>query len=174
MVCRGRLAAPLANGQKTRLSSIETDDEGDESFVIDDAPHKLRKVVERYSESVEHKSLSPDGSRCTGETKGLLRRRPIRASGVFHWIGKEVDRGTSMDPEYFSADQKLMRYGTSGRRFPEALRKFSVREIMKQTGLSNETVQRAKNGEGIRPKTARRLPLCAHQLQAHHPPRPTG
>jgi len=27
----------LANGQKTRLSSVETDDEGDESFVIDDS-----------------------------------------------------------------------------------------------------------------------------------------
>ena len=74
----------LANGQKTRLSSIETDDEGDESFVIDDAPHKLREIAKRYSESVEHKSLAPDGSKCTGSTKGLLRRRPIRASDFFH------------------------------------------------------------------------------------------
>ena len=147
----------LANGQKTRLSSVDTDDEGSESFVIDDAPHKLRKVVECFSESIEHKSLAPDGSKCTATTKGLLRRRPIRASGVFHFIGKEVDRGTSTDPEYFPDDQKIMRYGTSGRRFPEALRKFSVRELMERTGLSSETIQRAKSGKRIHPKTARKL-----------------
>jgi hypothetical protein len=164
----------LANGQKTRLSSIQMDDEGRESFMIGDAPHRLREVVKRYSESIEHKSLAPDGSKCTSNTKGLLRRRPIRASGVFHLIGKEVDRGTSTDPEYFSGDQKLMRYGTSEQRFPEALRKFSVRELMKRTGLSNKTIQRARNGERIHPKTARRLSWCAHQLQAHHPACPTG
>ena len=79
----------LANGQKTRLSSVETDDEADESFVIDDTPHKLRKVAERYSESIEHKSLAPDGSKCTAKTKGLLRRRPIRGkrSFPFDWKG---------------------------------------------------------------------------------------
>jgi hypothetical protein len=157
----------LANGQKTRLSSVETDDEGDESFVIDDTPHKLRKVVERYSESIEHKSLAPDGSKCTSTTTGLLRRRPIRASGVFDLMGKEVDRGTSTDPEYFPGDDnKLMRYGTAKHVFPETLRNLSVRELMKRTGLSNETVQRAKKNERIHPKTARRLLWCARQLQS--------
>lgn len=156
----------LANGQKTRLSSIETDVDGVESFLIDDAPHKLRTVVERYSESIEHKSLAPDGSKCHGGTKGLLRRRPIRASGVFHLIGKEVDRGTSTDPEYLSDDQTLMRYGATRQPFPEALRKSSVRELMKRTGLSNETIQRAKNGERIHSKTARKLAWCARQLQS--------
>jgi len=156
----------LANGQKTRLSSVETDDEADESFVIDDTPHKLRKVAERYSESIEHKSLAPDGSKCTAKTKGLLRRRPIRASGVFHLIGKEVDRGTSTDPEYFPGGaDKLMKYGASKHKFPQALRRLSVREIMKRTGLSNETVQRAKRNERIQPKTARKLLWCARVLQ---------
>jgi hypothetical protein len=155
----------LANGQKTRLSSVDDDDEGNESFVIDDAPHKLREVVKRYSASIEHKSLAPDGSKCTSETKGLLRRRPIRASGVFHWLGKEVDRGTSTDPEYFSDDQKLMQYGTSKQQFPERLRKLSVRELMKRTGLSSKTIQRAKNGERVHPKTARRLLWCARLLK---------
>jgi hypothetical protein len=73
------------------LSSIQEDCEGEESFLIDDAPHKLKKVIENHSKSIEHKSLAPDGSNCTGETKDLLRGRPIRASGVFQRIGKEVD-----------------------------------------------------------------------------------
>jgi hypothetical protein len=155
----------LSNGQKMRLSSVHTDDEGRESIVIDDAPHKLRKVVECFSESIEHKSLAPDGSKCTATTKGPLRRRPIRASSVFHWIGKEVDRGTSTDPECFSDDQKLMRYGTDKQRFPEALRKMSVRELMKRTGLSSDTIQRSKNGKRIHPKTARKLSWCARLLK---------
>ncbi len=76
--------------------------------------------------------------------------------------GKEVDRGTSTDPEYLPGDDnKLMRYGTAKHVFPETLRNLSVRELIKRTGLSNETVQRAKKSERIHPKTARRLSWCA-------------
>ena len=80
-------------------------------------PRRLKYVIDSYCKSIEHKSLALDGSKCTEETKGLLRRRPIRASGVFHRIGKEVDRGTSTDPEYYS-DEPLAKYGKSAIGFP--------------------------------------------------------
>ena len=147
----------LNSGQKTRLSSVAQDCEGDESFLIDDAPHRLKSVIENYCKSVEHKSLAPDGLKCTGETKGLLRRRPIRASGVFHRIGKEVDRGTSTDPEYYS-DEPLARYGKIGYRFPETLKRYSSRELATRTGLSEKTIREArKNKLQPRAKTAARL-----------------
>lgn len=147
----------LKTGQKTRMNSAEEDCEGDESFLIDDAPHTLEYVIENYCKSIEHKSLAPDGSKCTSATKGLLRRRPIRASGVFHRIGKEVDRGTSTDPEYFS-DEEPARYGKSGYRFPESLRKYSSRELAVRTGLSDKTIRQARrNGRRIHSRTARRL-----------------
>src|SRR5215468_7126810 len=58
-----------------------------------------------------------------------------------------------------------MLHGTSKQHFPEALRKLSVRELMKRTGLSSKTIQRAKNGERVHPKTARRLLWCARLLK---------
>jgi hypothetical protein len=147
----------LKTGQKTQLSSIQKDCEGEESFLIDDAPHKLQKVIENYSKSIEHKSLAPDGSKCTCETRGLLRRRPIRASGRFQRIGKEVDRGTSTDPEYFSEEQ-LARYGKNRYHFPEVLKKYSNQELAARTGLSEKTIRQArKNGSRIHPRTAARL-----------------
>jgi len=159
----------LKTGRKTRLSSVEEDCEGDESFLIDDAPHKLKHVIEDYAKSIEHKSLAPDGSPCTSDTKGLLRRRPIRASGIFQLLGKEVDRGSSTDPEYYS-DEKIARYGHSGFRFPEALKKYSSRELAARTGLSDKTIREAKNGQQPKPKTARRLLGYAQLLSRLQPP----
>jgi len=159
----------LKTGQKTRLSSLELDCEGDESFVVDDAPHRLKYVIENYSKSIEHKSLAPDGSKCASDTKGLLRRRPIRASGIFRRIGKEVDRGTSTDPEYFS-EERLARYGRSGYRFPEVLKKCSNRELAARTGLSDKTIRQArKNGNRIHPKTEARLSWCARIISRARP-----
>lgn len=155
----------LNTGQVTRLSSAEQDCEGDESFVIDDAPHTLKHVIDNYSKSIEHKSLAPDGSKCTSETKGLLRRRPIRSSGVFHWIGKEVDRGTSTDPEYYS-DEKPAKYGRSDLQFPRALKKFTNKELATRTGLSDKTIRAARNKRTrVRAETAARLSWCTRVLQ---------
>jgi hypothetical protein len=154
----------LNTGQRTRLSSVEEDCEGDESFIIDDAPQTLKTVIEDYSKSIEHKSLAPDGSKCTSETKGLLCRRPVRASGVFHRIGKEVDRGTSTDPEYFS-QELTTKYGKGGYRFPEALKKYSNKKLAARTGLSEKTVRDArKTGTRVQAKTEERLSWLARVM----------
>ena len=116
-----------------------------------------KKVIEKYSKSIEHKSLVPDGSKCTSETKGLLRRRPIRASGRFQRIGKEVDRGTSTDPEYFS-EERLVRYGKNRYHFPEVLKKYPNQELAARTRLSEKTIRQArKNGTQVHAKTEARL-----------------
>jgi hypothetical protein len=121
------------------------------------SPDHAKNVIESYSKSIEHKSLAPDGSKCTSETRGLLRRRPIRASGIFHRIGKEVDRGTSTDAEYFS-EEPLARYGRSRYRFPEVLKKYSTRELAARIGLSDKTIRQArKNGNRTHPRTGARL-----------------
>jgi TonB dependent receptor len=84
-------------------------------------------------------------------------RRSIGASGVFHRIGREVDRGTSTDPEYYS-DEPIARYGKTGYRFPEALKRYSNRELAMRTGLSEKTIREArKNRLQPRAKTVARL-----------------
>jgi hypothetical protein len=147
----------LKTGEKTHLSVVEEDCEAEESFLVDDAPRKLTYVIENYCKSIEHKSLAPDGSKCTCETRGLLRRRPIRASGRFQRIGKEVDRGSSTDPEYFS-EERLARYEKNRYHFPEVLKKYPNQELAARTGLSEKTIRQArKNGTQVHAKTEARL-----------------
>ena len=61
-----------------------------------------------------------------------------------------MDRGSSLDPEFISQEE-LKRYGKqnqNGSRYelPDSLRKLSIREIAKLTGLSKNSILRFKNG----------------------------
>ena len=51
----------------------------------------MGRVLGRYVRRPEHKSLAPDGSAASPDTRGLLRRRPVRArpTGTM-LIGKEA------------------------------------------------------------------------------------
>jgi hypothetical protein len=158
----------LESGEKSSLvhrvneAAIEEGD-GTSGDALDQTPHKLGEIAARYSESIEHKSLAPDGSKCAKDTKGLLRPRPIRASGTFHWIGKEVDRGSSLDPEFLSQEE-LKRYGKNGNngfRFPEFFKKFSVRKAADWSGLPKSVISRAKNGQRIKPTNEQKLTRIA-------------
>lgn len=46
-----------------------------------------------------------------------------------------------MDPEYFS-EELLTRYGKTGYRFPEVLKKYSNQELALRAGLSEKTIAR--------------------------------
>ena len=117
----------------------------------------LEDIIRKYSEHPEFKSLGPDGSLCTKETVGLLRRRPVIANPVLKFIGKEVDRGTSEDA-YVMEGEKLVRYkNMETTPFPKALRKISDREIARKTGLDAETVSRARKREMIKSETHAKL-----------------
>ena len=107
--------------------------------------------------SPRHGRAAPDGTKCTLDTKGLLRKRPIRASGIFHRIGKEVDRGTSTDPEYFS-EERVARYEKTRYHFPEVLKQYPNQELAARTGLSEKTIRQVrKNGTQVHAKTEARL-----------------
>ena len=53
----------------------------------------MGRVLGRYVRRPEHKSLAPDGSAASPDTRGLLRRRPVRArpTGTM-LIGKEANQ----------------------------------------------------------------------------------
>jgi hypothetical protein len=92
-------------------------------------------VIGKYSQRPEFKPLGPDGSLCTKNTVGLLRRRPVIAKAVFQLIGKEVDRGTSEDA-YMMEGKKLVRHPNGAPvSFPKALARLSDREIARRTEL---------------------------------------
>ncbi len=124
----------------------------------------LADVLEDYMARPEHKSLAPDGSKATGETRGPLRRRPVVSNPArTRLAGKEGDRllerasGIIMKPEEYPSD-----YGT---RVDEwnlakgALEDLGARRAAALSGVPQRTVQRAMRSSGLRlsAKTRERL-----------------
>ena len=54
-------------------------------------PSQFAHLVVQYQRHPEAKSLAPDGTPCTADTKGLLKRAYIVA-GEIRFVGKETDR----------------------------------------------------------------------------------
>jgi hypothetical protein len=54
-------------------------------------PQTFGYILRLYPLHPESKSLAPDGTPCTGHTRGLLQRVYVTA-GQHHYTGKETDR----------------------------------------------------------------------------------
>lgn len=88
----------------------------------------MADVIRKYGEHPAFKSLGPDGTPCTKDAVGLLRRRPVIAKPVFKLIGKEVDRGTSEDA-YVMQGETLVRYAIKeSASFPRVLKRSQFYE----------------------------------------------
>lgn len=66
-------------------------------------------VFAQYVRHRESKSLAPDGAPRTAESRGLLRRYPVTASG-FHLIGKETKRGWEQSEDISTLLPSLLHY----------------------------------------------------------------
>jgi hypothetical protein len=108
----------------------------------------LGDVIRRYR-LPEHKSLAPDGGPAVGDTKGLLRRRPIESAPVLTDLtGKEANKlierliGEVTDPREYRTD-----YGVRGDRWDSlvvpVLRRIGASMVAEQTGRSRSSVERA-------------------------------
>jgi hypothetical protein len=131
-------------------------------------------VFREYTQHPEAKSLAPDGSPCTGTTRGLLRRRPIEAITPFRFIGKEVDRSMQDDLNVFS-DVRPIEYQANVQNEPstseiwprgpshitrvleQTVEKLSLKELARKTGLDRNTVRRVRRGERVKPQTRLKL-----------------
>ena len=92
-------------------------------------------------------------------------RPPIRASGHFEFIGKEVGRGSSLDLEYMpSENDKILRYSSptknesrESRLLRNNLKNASITRIANEAGLNRRTAARVKAGKSVRPKTREKI-----------------
>ncbi len=128
------------------------------------AVRTLRDVFHAYRESVEAKSLDPDGKPCTAETRGLLSRRHVRAVSIVS-IGKEMNAleehlaGTRQ-----TEDELLNTYHRPGQStFDQLLRDAlcallePVDKTAKGAHVSTPTVKRARAGQPISAETQQKL-----------------
>jgi hypothetical protein len=125
-------------------------------------PQTFEMVLSQYVRHPEYKSLAPDGRVCKSDTAGLLKRYPVTASG-FHLIGKETERGWEQAEDISTLLPFLKRYGTNtstaSHVVRERLQEVSLDELRKETGLSRNTILRARRGERVRRESLRRLQI---------------
>jgi hypothetical protein len=121
-------------------------------------PESFRILLRKYLGKAEVKSLAPDGTPCTGTTRGLLQRSRITA-GKLVPVGKETDRRWEQgeDPSMIDSDifvyekrTKLVIVDSSERKKFAAI---GLRRLARESNLSLAPVGKIIKGEGVRPQT---------------------
>jgi hypothetical protein len=120
-------------------------------------PSQFARLLIEYQEHPEAKSLAPDGSPCTAETRGLLRRAHITA-GTFRYVGKETDRKWEEGDEISVLEFKATEYGREKKIVADTLiadeiRAIGVRKTIALTKMSQHTIEKLIRGEAVKRKT---------------------
>lgn len=127
-------------------------------------PQTFGTIFSQYVKHPEYKSLAPDGNPCGSDSDGLLRRYPVTAS-EFILIGKETERGWEQAEDISTLLPSLKRYerdtGTATQFLRERLQKISLNMLQKETGLSRNTILRARRGQRIHPRSLQRIAVGA-------------
>jgi hypothetical protein len=124
-------------------------------------PQTFEMVFTQYTRHPDYKSLAPDGSPCKAESRGLLKRYPVIASG-FHLIGKETERGWEQSEDTSTLLPSLMRYQNSsvaGEQLRQRLLHVSLDVLERETGLSRHTILRARPGKQVQARSLELLTL---------------
>ena len=123
----------------------------------------LGDIVDRYRWHREAKSLAPDGTECTHDTHGLLRRRPVIADSL-RYIGKETDRRWEQGEEISMLNTFTLEYRpnetqnlTTEPDLQRKLHQFSIRALSETAGVSTRTIRAARAGKRLRRSTIKRL-----------------
>ncbi len=126
-------------------------------------------IFQQYPRHPESKSFAPDGTPRKTDSKGLLKRYPVAATG-FHLIGKETERGWEQNDDISTIMPSLVRYGLDSSIADERTRtrllEIPLAYLESETGLSRHTIVRARRGQpvharsmGLSQTVVRRVPL---------------
>ena len=138
------------------------------------SPQTLSNVIWRHYLHPEDKSLSPEGEPCDAYTRGLLLRRPIRAMSPFVFIGKEIERRgqEGEDPSLLENTGPIQyrRHQTANTRAAAAAlilraRRFPLRQLMRESGVSQHAIERFLDGERVHPATRVRIARAVEKLE---------
>jgi hypothetical protein len=117
-------------------------------------------VFAQYHRHPEFKSLGSDGQHCKADTLGLLKRYPVKASSL-HLIGKETVRAWGQAEDVSTLLPSLVHYddarNETSKHLQTILRRTSLNTLRKQTGLSKNTIRRARRGLALRRKSLQAL-----------------
>jgi hypothetical protein len=131
--------------------------------------NKLDKVIPRtyghvlylYTKHPEAKSLAPDGTPCTCETRGLLQRSSVIAASR-RYVGKETDRRWEQGEDLSLAEFKTLEYQSAKQvvasdEIKEQILKTGIRRVERETKVSHHTINKVLKGERVRRKTLAKI-----------------
>jgi hypothetical protein len=134
-------------------------------------PEAFRILLRKYLSKPEVKSLAPDGTPCTGTTRGLLQRSRIIA-GELVPVGKETDRRWEQGDDPSMIDSDIFIYEKRQRLViadPSERKKFAAigwRRLARESKLSLPPVGKVIKGKGVRPQTLSILRQTAAMIVA--------
>ena len=114
-----------------------------------------------YTKHPEAKSLAPDGTACTCETRGLLQRSSVIAASR-RYVGKETDRRWEQGEDVSLVEFKALEYEGSKQvvasgEIKEHILKTGIRKLERETKVSHHTISRILKGEHVRRKTLAKI-----------------
>ena len=121
-------------------------------------PQTFGYVLRLYPCHPEAKSLAPDGTPCSAKTRGLLQRASVTA-GNLRYVGKETDRRWEQGEDLSLVGFAPVEYQPSGNMATadsvlfDKMAKYTVREMMRLTGLSHHTLAAIRQGKSVRART---------------------
>jgi hypothetical protein len=110
-----------------------------------------------YTKHPESKSLAPDGSSCTCETRGLLQRSSVVAASR-RYVGKETDRRWEQGEDLSLVEFKSHEYQQSKQvvasdEIKQQILRIGIRKVERETGASHHTLGKILKSESVRRKT---------------------
>lgn len=142
-----------------RNYAMEMTPSGKQNKVV---PESFRIIMRLYLRRPESKSLAPDETACTADTKGLLKRASVVAGEIIP-IGKETDRRWEQGEDMSMLDFKVLEYRRAGdlvvadTALRDEIEELGMRETMRKTGLSQHTVEAIRSGRAVRRATLQRI-----------------
>ncbi len=121
-------------------------------------PQTFGYVLRLYPCHPESKSLAPDGTPCSANTRGLLQRASVTA-GTPHYVGKETDRRWEQGEDLSLMSFTPVEYSPVGKmsvadqQLLNEMAKHPLRQMMRTTRLSQHTLEAIRRGQSVRSRT---------------------
>jgi hypothetical protein len=124
-------------------------------------PRTYGHVLHLYTKHPEAKSVAPDGSPCTCETRGLLQRSSVVAASR-RYVGKETERRWEQGEDLSLVEFKAIEYqgskkAVANEEIKEQITKIGIRNLERQSRVSHHTINRILRGEHVHRKTLAKI-----------------